>query len=39
MNYSESINYINEIPWTMRNPGLHRIKEGGRWDDGKVGKC
>ena len=27
MNYSESINYINEIPWTMRNPGLHRIKE------------
>ena len=27
MNYSESINYINEIPWTKRNPGLHRIKE------------
>ena len=27
MNYSESINYINEIPWTMRKPGLHRIKE------------
>jgi len=27
MDYSESINYINEIPWTMRKPGLHRIRE------------
>ena len=26
MNYSESLKYINEIPWTMRKPGLGRIK-------------
>ena len=27
MNYSESMKYVNEIPWTMRKPGLHRIRE------------
>lgn len=26
MNYTESLQYIKEIPWTSRKPGLHRIK-------------
>ena len=25
MNYEEALNYIKEIPWTSRKPGLHRI--------------
>ena len=27
MNYTEALQYINEIPWTMRKPGLDRIKK------------
>ena len=27
MNYEEAIQYINEIPWTSRKIGLHRIKK------------
>ncbi len=26
MNYTEALQYIKEIPWTSRKPGLHRIK-------------
>lgn len=27
MNYTEALQYINEIPWTARKPGLDRIKK------------
>lgn len=27
MNYEEALKFINEIPWTSRSVGLHRIKE------------
>ncbi|MBP5533566.1 MAG: bifunctional folylpolyglutamate synthase/dihydrofolate synthase [Lachnospiraceae bacterium] len=27
MNYTEALQYINEIPWTMRKPGLDRIEK------------